>query len=297
MDDSNPQLPFELVEIIVSEFWYSEHTSDDRITFMTACPLISRLWRDIYAHITSRNIYVPTVPYLFYLCSTIHSQKSSIYRPFLPESTRTITCHVDLLKSNSDSAMFPYVVLCDLPNYTGFRKCFPNIQYIHLETKSLPGPYCRLSHRLIRTRLSIRLDQATTQRDDLPVDWCITVDDPPDIGEVDPSILERSWMSFLCEVVCDMNQYSWRLRCMFDMSSHFSAAKSSTCSGRVRSFHGRTCCEERSKDMWGINHRFWKAGRTCTSLKTFFSDLYDELCWDDFPEVKLPMWRRTFGVD
>ncbi|KAK0246029.1 hypothetical protein EDD85DRAFT_42511 [Armillaria nabsnona] len=160
MNDFNTQLPFELVEIIISEFWHSEHATDDRIAFMTACPLINSLWRDIY---------VPTVPYLFYLCSIIHSQKSSIYRPFLSKSTRSITCHVNLFKSNSDSAMFPYLVFCHLPNFAGFRKCFPDIQYIHLETKLVPEPYPgprKLSHRLIRTRVYIRLDQATTQLGD-----------------------------------------------------------------------------------------------------------------------------------
>ncbi|KAK0198641.1 hypothetical protein F5146DRAFT_1020514 [Armillaria mellea] len=142
MDDSNTQLPFEFVEIIISEFWHSEHASDDRIAFMTACPLINSLWRDIYANITSRDIYVPTVPYLFYLCSTIDSQKSSIHRPFLSKSTRPITCHVNLLKSNRDSAMTSYLLFCHLPNSTGFRKYFPNIQNIHLKTKLLPEPYC-----------------------------------------------------------------------------------------------------------------------------------------------------------
>ncbi|PBK88880.1 hypothetical protein ARMGADRAFT_345011 [Armillaria gallica] len=121
------QLPFELVEIIISGFWYSEHPSDDRIAFMTGCPLVCSLWRDTYAGITSRDIYVPTVSYLFYLCSIIRSQKSAIYRPFLPESTCAITCYVDLIKSDSDSSMFPYLVFCHIPNDVGFRKCFPNI--------------------------------------------------------------------------------------------------------------------------------------------------------------------------
>ncbi len=129
---------------------------------------------------------------------------------------------------------------------------------VHLETKLVPEPYRgprQLSHRLIRTRVSIRLDQATTQLGDLPIDWCVTVDDPPDIDEVHPSVFEMSWMIFLCEVIRDMTQYSWMLRGMFDTSTHFSAVKSSTCSGSARSFHGRTYCEEQSKDLWGINRR------------------------------------------
>ncbi|KAK0235298.1 hypothetical protein EDD85DRAFT_938507 [Armillaria nabsnona] len=147
--------------------------------------------------------------------------------PFLPESTCAIICYVDLIKSDSDSAMFPYLVFRHIPNYVGFRKCFPNIQYIHLETKFLPEPYCMpqiLSHRIIRTRVSIRLDQAITQLSDLPVDWCVTIDGPPDIDEADLSEVEWPWIFFVY-------------------------------------------------------------------LKT---DLRDESCWDDYPEAKRFIWRRTF---
>ncbi len=118
------QLPFELVEIIISGFWYSEHPTADRITFMTGCPRICSLWRDVYVSITSRDIYVPSVRYLFYLSSIIRSKKSSIYRPFLSKSTRTITCHVDLIESNlnNDPAMFSYIMFCHMANFTGIRK-------------------------------------------------------------------------------------------------------------------------------------------------------------------------------
>ncbi|KAK0199971.1 hypothetical protein DFS33DRAFT_208959 [Desarmillaria ectypa] len=121
----NTQLPFELVEVIISELWYSEYASDVRIAFMTACPLVCNLWRDVYASITSRDIYVLTVTYLFYLSSIIRSKKSSVYRPFLSKSTRAIICHADFTQSNSDSAMFLYLVFCYISNYSGFRKCLP----------------------------------------------------------------------------------------------------------------------------------------------------------------------------
>ncbi len=65
----------------------------------------------------------------------------------------------------------------------------------------------------------------------------------------------------------DMIQYSWLLRYMlFDISSRSSAAKGS---GGALRFHGRACCEEQRRDIWGINRRFWEAGRTSKSERHF----------------------------
>ncbi|PBK83850.1 hypothetical protein ARMGADRAFT_1018784 [Armillaria gallica] len=127
------QPPPELVDIVISEFWCSEPPSKDRIAFMKTCSLINSLWKDAFARIASRNIYLPTVAYLVYLSSVIGAKKSVIYHRFLPKSTRTLNCHVDLTKSTCDSAMEPYVVLCSLPNRIGFRKCFPGLHQINLE--------------------------------------------------------------------------------------------------------------------------------------------------------------------
>ncbi|PBK83948.1 hypothetical protein ARMGADRAFT_1170316 [Armillaria gallica] len=261
------QLPFELVEIIISDFWYSEHPSADRMTFMTGCPRICSLWRDVYASITSRDIYVPSVRYLFYLSSIIRSKKSSIYRPFLSKSTRTITCHVDLIESNlnNDPAMFTYIMSCHMCNFVGIRKCFLNIQHIHLEIKLLAGILYRprgVNDQLIRTQVSIKLDHAKTRPSVLPVDWCITIDDPPDVDEVDPHKLEERWSSFLIDLLRDMHQSSWMLvRSIISIESHMSAAEGSTCSDGARHFRYRSYCKEEFKDLWGINHRFWKAAR------------------------------------
>ncbi|KAK0433210.1 hypothetical protein EV421DRAFT_2023646 [Armillaria borealis] len=251
------QLPFELVEIIISEFWYSEHPTADRITFMTGCPRICCLWRDVYASITPRDIYVPSVKYLFYLSSIIRSKKSSIYRPFLSQSTCTITCHVDLTKSNlnNDPAMFAYIMFCHMPNFSGIRKCFLNIQYIHLEIKVLPGIFRPrgVDDQLIRTQVSIKLDQAKTRLglSVFPVDWCITIDDPPDVDEVDPHKLKKRWSSFLLtDFLHDMHQSSWMLRDIWiSIESHMSAAEGSTCSNGARHFRHRSYCEEEFGDL------------------------------------------------
>lgn len=48
-----------------------------------------------------------------------------------------------------------------------------------------------LSRRIVQTRVSVRFDQAT-QFSDLPVDWCVTVDGPLYIDEVDPKEVKSS---------------------------------------------------------------------------------------------------------
>ncbi len=194
------QLPPELVHTIISEFWYSERPSDDRIIFMKTCPLINSLWKDAFAYITSRDIFVPTRGYLFYLSSIIRNNDSVIYGLHLPHSTRTITCHVDLVDATKDVAQEPYTTLSSLPNYIGFRKCFPNITRIFLEIRYYVrcGFFCLIlfQRQIIWTRISIALDQATTSLSVLPVDWEITVDDPEPVY-VRGEYADPNWIMFL----------------------------------------------------------------------------------------------------
>ncbi|KAK0186662.1 hypothetical protein F5146DRAFT_138815 [Armillaria mellea] len=81
---SSTQLPFELVEIITSEFWYSEHDSDTPIAFMAGFPLVCSLLRVVYASITSRDVSVLTARYLYYLSSIILFQKVFHLQSFSP---------------------------------------------------------------------------------------------------------------------------------------------------------------------------------------------------------------------
>lgn len=152
-----------------------------------------------------------------------------------------------------------------MPNYVGFRKCFPNIRSIRLQIKLIPGidkPW-GLNDQIIRTQVSIRLDQAWTKTglSVLPVDWYISIIDPPDIDEIDPSELEETWTSLLSTLSRDMHQSSWKKVSINNDRSHSSAAKGSTCSDSARHFHHRTYTKEQFQDLWGINHRFWKAAR------------------------------------
>ncbi|KAK0437960.1 uncharacterized protein EV420DRAFT_1486833 [Desarmillaria tabescens] len=256
------QLPPEIIHTIISEFWYSEHSSGDRIIFMKTCPLINSLWMDVFAHIASRDIFVLTNEYLFYLSSIIRNNNSLIYRHYLPHFTRTITCRVDLIYATEDVDQEPYTTLSNLPNFIGFRKCFPNITHIFLEIG-----YCvrrgffyliMSQDQIVRTRISIALDQATTQLSALPVDWEIVVYDlaPYFISD---EYADPDWIVFLRDATCAMAPAALS-KCvkeipLEDMLSH------STYLNCVRRFSGHGVHTETEGDARGINRCFAKAIR------------------------------------
>ncbi|KAK0450324.1 uncharacterized protein EV420DRAFT_1562957 [Desarmillaria tabescens] len=253
------QLPPELVDIIITEFWYSEHSSSDRITFMTACPLINSVWRDVYARITSRDIYIPKVAYLLYLSSIIcYDSDSPIYGHLPCDSPHTITCYVDLTHSTDDAAKDPYSVLCSLPNYLGFRRSFPNIERINLEMKFCHGWYQGWSHsrQLFRTRVSIQLNEATSQLSALPVEWSIAVYCPPDVkhDEYMPLSTQSFQRHILEGIAIDMVQCCHSL-----VGGVGPAMKGSTYHHGAQHFHNQICIEEKRGDVRSINFELGKA--------------------------------------
>ncbi len=254
MLDSSPQLPAELVNIIILDFWYSEHSSEDRIIFMTACPLLSRIWKDVFGSIISQDIHVPNEGYLLYLSSIIRNNNSLIYRSHLPHSLRTITCDVDLVDTTRDTE--PYTILSNLPNFIGFRECFPNLTKITLEIKYRVRGRCfrfiLSQQQLIQTRITIALDQATTQFTVLPVDWEIIAYKP---SHPDP---DRNWEMFLEDVTRCMAPGA--LSCFKKISFQNMLSQSTYLNG-VRRFSGHCIHTEWEGDVRGINRRFVKAAQ------------------------------------
>ncbi len=255
------QLPPELVHAIISEFWYSEHPSEDRIIFMKACPLINSLWKEVFAQITFRDIFVPTKGYLFYLSSIISNNDSLIYRLHHPHSTRTITCHVDLIDAIEDVAQEPYIILSNLPNFIGFRKCFPNITKIFLEIvyPVRVGYFCHIlsEYQIIRTRISVALGQATTQLSVLPIGWKIAAYNPaPDY--IHGKYAHPNWIIFLEDTTRGIAPATFkcvRTGPFEEVLSH------STYLNCVRRFSGHGVHTETEGDVRGINRRFGKAAR------------------------------------
>lgn len=59
-----PWLPFELVETIVAEAWFLPLTAEERITFMTSAPLVSKTWMHIFFRISLQHVHIPCQSYL-----------------------------------------------------------------------------------------------------------------------------------------------------------------------------------------------------------------------------------------
>ncbi|PBK75441.1 hypothetical protein ARMSODRAFT_999885 [Armillaria solidipes] len=289
------ELPPELVDIIIAEFWYSELPSKDRIAFMTACPLINSTWRDVYARITSRDIYVPTVAYLLYLASIIRWKRwnnSAVYGGFSPESTRSITCYVDLTNSKDDAAKDPYSAFCNMPNYLGFRICFPNIEHINLEMKFRIRWYYNssISRRLFRTRVSIKLGQATSELSVLPVEWSISIHCPPDVEKVCPITAEIFRRLTLEGVTMDMIQHCHTLLVS-------PATNESTYHHGAQHFHNQFCIEEKRGDVRSINFHIGRAadrGPRIWKFKHILSEIYAGLKFGRVISSQVVIERRSW---
>ncbi|KAK0476758.1 hypothetical protein IW261DRAFT_1637204 [Armillaria novae-zelandiae] len=199
---------------------------------------------------------------------------SLIYGIHLPRSTRTLTCHVDLVDATKDTAQEPYTTLSSLPNYIGFRKCFPNLTRIFLEVRYYIrcgfSPLILHDRSTVRTRISITLDQATTQLGVLPVDWEITTDDlEPEYIHGDYA--DHDWRMFLWDARIAMAPATLS-KCieatpLKDLLSH------STYVNRVMRFSGHGVHTERSGDVRAVNRRFGKAARVSrpfSEIDSFF---------------------------
>ncbi|KAK0213505.1 hypothetical protein IW262DRAFT_310770 [Armillaria fumosa] len=187
-----------------------------------------------------------------------------------------MTCYVNLTESDKDAAMHPYSVFCSMPNYIGFRKCFPNMKHIHLKIKFRINSY--LYSPLTRTRVSINLDKAPAALSILPVDWCIAVSDTPDIDEVDHKNICNTWESLLMDITHGMVQRPfWESRSICNWYSYGPAMKDSTRYEGVRPFQNHTYWPEQKGDLWDIIISSQRQSKNI-SISTPFCPEYARIC-------------------
>ncbi|KAK0245451.1 hypothetical protein EDD85DRAFT_931267 [Armillaria nabsnona] len=92
---------------------------------------INRTWKAVYAPITSQDIYITNLAYIYYLSDIVQFRKSIIYHDFIPRLTRTITCFIDLQRTAMETAVKrAYHTLLCLPNVIGFKTLFPLVPHI-----------------------------------------------------------------------------------------------------------------------------------------------------------------------
>ncbi|KAK0455717.1 uncharacterized protein EV420DRAFT_557424 [Desarmillaria tabescens] len=290
------ELPTELLEVVVLEFWYSEHSSKDRITFMKACPLINNLWKEVFARISSRDVYIPTVAYLVYLSTIIRTNSSAIYCSGLPHSVRSITCHVDLTETTKDAAMEPYSVLASLPNHSGFRRCFKNIQRINFEVNyRIRGGWHEsilCNEQLIRTRISIALDKVATKLSVLPVDWHI-IAEKPEVDHIRGVVDDVHWDIFLREATLAIAP--GMLCCIRKEPFKETVLNSSYVDGLLH-FRGRALLVEKMGDARRINYYFRKAAPKPPGLWTLIGEIFEDTTGALIPPGSVySCWKTILG--
>ncbi len=248
-------LPPELVELIIYDIWHSEMPSWTRQSFLTICPLINRTWKYAYARIVSRDIYITSLRYLYYLCDVACCRKSIIYDDLVPRLTRTITCFVDLRKCclPDSAAIRVYNLLIQLPNYIGFRTLFPLAEYISLEVRCIGGlrftddtEVHGLPFHLRRRRYLSK----SGQENEVPMDTYVCITDP------DPSsiLYRKSWSSTSFLALNDhcypgMQLVYWELP--YDVDAK----------GGSIQFRQTVCLYQATGDLEGVNRYLWMAAQ------------------------------------
>ncbi|SJL00548.1 uncharacterized protein ARMOST_03861 [Armillaria ostoyae] len=256
--------PPELVEIIVQEIWHSEMPSVVRRSFMKTCPQINRTWKAVYAPIASRDIYIPSLAYIYYLCGIAGRQKSVIYYDLIPRLTRAITCFVDCRENAGESVVKQvYALLMWLPNDAGLRALFPQVPCISFETSWIGGAQVMADFQVTHGPLiHIRYDRFLSQPRE---DRCTRMDAHVSVTDLNPS-RGGCWKSVLFELH-DAGLCLPRLRLL---------SQRSVCSGVLYS-HQTTYVSEFQGDLKAINWSLWMASKRPHGLRLL---AYPRHCWE-----------------
>ncbi|KAK0497744.1 hypothetical protein EDD18DRAFT_117631 [Armillaria luteobubalina] len=171
LHDSCTQLPSEVLEIIITEFWHSENTLFISRSILEGCIRLCHFSRHLLSNSSLSSV------------SPLHCSLQT-FSNLLPFSPRIYPYHDLLCRSHGISQgrrhLHPYPILGSMPNYIEFR----------IDS----GLY---SHRgqITRTRVSIGLDKAAAAPSVLPVDWCMAVNDAPHIDQEDDNSVCNTWES------------------------------------------------------------------------------------------------------
>ncbi|KAK7439378.1 hypothetical protein VKT23_017601 [Stygiomarasmius scandens] len=179
-------IPPEIISKIIALLWFSPLSCRERVTLMTACPLLNRTWNAQFARIASRHLHIPSLSYLKYLAGIIFTEESRIYNVWdLQHRVETMTCFLDfepkLESVTKDELKKKHVYLADnqewlvdagtwnvykmfiqMKNYRPLKLCFPSLKMIYLDflfSKSTTSWYQKWQmlscHSLFRTRRSL----------------------------------------------------------------------------------------------------------------------------------------------
>lgn len=137
-----PWLPTELVEQVMSVAWYSDLTTDERITLMTSALLVNKRWKASFTHISAKDIHIPCPSYVFQFFQLLR-RESPIYddttQILLNSLCRSITIKVDKdIPAGAEDPPMGQALSDTLYNIDSLRY-LPNLRTLSVE---YPADHC-----------------------------------------------------------------------------------------------------------------------------------------------------------
>ncbi len=274
-------MPPEILDIILRHLWDSQMPSHERMHLMTACPLVNRTWRAVYARISAEHVHIPSLPFLYYLCRIIRSRKSVIYGSgdLLP---RRMTCYSDLTYGKVEFASRrAYLTLANLPDFRGFDVCFPNLTALDLRLRFRVGMFSPVGaymngKEVLRT--CIRISMMHTQATRRAIEWRIFIESPKvrraDAARLCTSSCFRLLGKSIAPGPISADVETWR---DFELSSN---------NRKVLFTKSTTFCD-RPGDLRGVNYCLGRAAGVSLSRHSF-QIVFGGNAADLFPLVSKP---------
>ncbi|KAF8890329.1 hypothetical protein CPB85DRAFT_1257959 [Mucidula mucida] len=141
-----PQIPLEILQVILQIIWDDKLCARQRIQFMTLCPLVNKEWRATYDMLASRDVYIPSMQYLHYLLRIIATGQSHVH---IASHFALRTRHVIVQTFRSYTNPWHYFALQDSiadndayskmtsqlahSSFTGLHRCFPAATHLVFE--------------------------------------------------------------------------------------------------------------------------------------------------------------------
>ncbi|KAK7473095.1 hypothetical protein VKT23_001195 [Stygiomarasmius scandens] len=131
---SSLQIPLEIVEKIIKEYWSFRLSTNERISFMCNSMLVSSAWMNLYMRVSCTDIHIPNSRYAVKLINIL-CQRSSIYKRFAPGLhnllSRSITFRRDFDSGPIHSSVSQISQFLT-KTFQGIN-CLPNLQRVSFE--------------------------------------------------------------------------------------------------------------------------------------------------------------------
>ncbi|KAK7460537.1 hypothetical protein VKT23_009258 [Stygiomarasmius scandens] len=131
-------LPFELVDLIISSAWHLPLTQSERIHFITTSMLVNRTWMKTFLEVSCTDLIIPSTDYFNYIFYTVLPGLSEVFDPSfasslrlsvetLTENCRSVTFYVDREETTESRYEYEYrkgglTMMLSIPQVYDFGK-------------------------------------------------------------------------------------------------------------------------------------------------------------------------------